>query len=285
MDVEKEIERLIEIALKEDLGQGDITSEACIKEQARTQGVLLTKQSGTVAGLPYVKRIFELVDPSIEFESKVPEGSQQKAGTIIASIRGPVRGILGGERTALNLLQHTSGVATATAAYVRKVSGYDCEILDTRATLPGLRALEKYAVRVAGGTVHRYGLDDRFIIKKNYLAFLAGKHKHPIIEAVRRVKAYRPHIPIEVEVRRYEDLDEALQTEVSAVMLENMKPEEVRRCVKKVHQHKKRAYAQSGAGITLETIREYAETGVDGISIGALTHSVRDLHISLRLVV
>ena len=284
MDLEKEIKRLIATALSEDLGQGDITSEACIPETARTSGILIMKQSGTLSGLLFLEHIFHSVDPSVTVQLKVEEGSSHKAGTVIASVEGPVRSILAAERTALNFLQHASGVATITANYVRRVAGYDCSILDTRATLPGLRALEKYSVRVGGGKIHRFGLDDRFIIKKNYLAFLAGKHKKPLIEGIRRVKAYRPHIPIEVEVRHFHDLEEVLQTEVQSVMLENVSPDEARRCVKKIHAYKKLAYIQSSAGVTPETIKEYAETGVDGISIGALTHSVRDIHISLRLV-
>ncbi len=284
MNIEEEIERLIEIAIREDIGHGDITSEACIPVEARTQGILVTKQSGTLAGLPYLNRIFQKADPEITVKLHVAEGSSHKAGTSIATIEGPARGILSAERTALNFIQHASGVATVTAAYVRKVAGYDCLILDTRATLPGLRALEKYAIKVAGGTVHRYGLSDRFIIKKNYLAFLAASHEHPISEAVRAARAFRPDVAVEVEVSRLEDLDDALQADVVAIMLENMSPAQTSRCVKKIHAARKKAYVQGSAGISLETIREYAEAGVDGISVGALTHAADNLHISMRLL-
>lgn len=284
MDINQEIGRLIDIAIREDIGQGDITSEACIPDSAHTYGVLVMRQSGMVAGLPYLESIFKKVDPRIAVEIHIAEGSSHKAGTLIATVEGPARGILSAERTVLNFIQHASGVATLTANYVRKVSGYDCIILDTRATLPGLRALEKYAIKVAGAAVHRYGLDDRFIIKKNYRAFLAVNHKHPIIDAVRAASAFRPDVAIEVEVARFEDLDEALQPEVSAVMLENMTAPQTKRCVKKIHAAGKKAYVQCSTGIALETVREYAETGVDGISIGNLAYSADNLHISMRLV-
>ncbi len=284
MDIEKEIHRLIDIAIQEDIGNGDITAEACIPEEAQTRGQLTTKQSGTIAGLPYLPRIFQQLDPRIKVESLVAEGSYQKAGTAIATIEGPVRGILGAERTALNFIQHASGVASATAAYVRKVVGYDCEILDTRANYPGLRALEKYAIRVGGGTIHRYGLNDLFIIKRNYLAFLASKSDRPIFDAVSAARACRPGIAVEVEVCNLEELDAAVLTDVDAIILHNFAPEQARRCVKKIHATRKKAYIQSVSGISLETIREYAETGVDGISVHTLTHFAGALHISMRLI-
>ncbi|MDP1835845.1 MAG: carboxylating nicotinate-nucleotide diphosphorylase [Chlamydiales bacterium] len=283
MDIDQEIDRLIDIALREDIATGDITSDACIPDDAWTHGALITKQSGTLAGLPYLGQIFHKVDPRIDVELLVEEGSTHKAGAAIAMVEGPARAILSAERTVLNFLQHACGVATMTAAYVRKLAGYECEVMDTRATLPGLRALEKYAVKVAGGTIHRYGLDDRFIIKKNHLALIEDKHPRPIIEAVRCAKAFRPDVQIEVEVNRLEQLDEALQTEVFAIMLDNVSPAQAKRFVKKIHAAKKKAYLQGSAGIGLDTIREYAETGVDGISIGAITQAADNLHISMRL--
>lgn len=284
MNIDREIERLIDIAIQEDIGQGDITSEACIPETAHMQGVLIIRQSGMLAGLPYLSNIFKKVDSRIQVELHISEGSYHKAGTAIATIEGPARGILSAERTVLNFVQHASGVASMTANYVRKIAGYDCLILDTRATLPGLRALEKYAIAVAGGTIHRYGLHDRFIIKKNYRTFLAGNHKNPIIEAVRCARAYRSDIPIEVEVSRFEDIDEALQSEVPVIILENMTPIQTRRCVKKIHAAGKKAFIQCSAGISLDSVREFAETEVDGISVGHLASGAENLHISLKLV-
>lgn len=283
MNVDEEIKRLIEIAIREDIGTGDITAEACISEDAWTYGALVTKQGGTVAGLRYLGYLLSKFDPRIEVELLVEEGSTHKAGKVIAVVEGPARAILSAERTVRNFLQHASGVATLTAAYVRKVAGYDCLILDTRATLPGLRALEKYAVKVGGGTVHRFGLDDRFIIKKNYLALMANGTSRPIIEAVQRARVCRPHLAIEVEVSRQEELEEALQTDVYAIILNKVSPSEARRFVKMIHTAKKKAYLQNSAGISLDTLREYAETGVDGISIGTITQSAENLHISMRL--
>ncbi len=286
MDFKKEIEQLINLALAEDIRSGDITSLACITPQATMSGKLLLKQAGVLAGLPFIPFIFQKVDPLIEVLLFTTEGSYQKAGTIIGKVTGPARGMISAERVVLNLIQHASGVATITAAYVKKVAGYQCDIVDTRKTLPGLRALEKYAVLVGGGKNHRNGLDDRFIIKRNHLSLIAQKAQYPIKQAIHLVKSspyYQANIPIEVEIESFEQLEEALQTEASLIMLTHMTPIEVEACVKKIAKTHKRAYVESGSSITLDTIRAYADTGVHGISIGALTHSVNALDISLRI--
>lgn len=283
MDIEQEIARLIQIALCEDIASGDISSKACIPQDAMAHGAILLKQSGTLAGLVYLQQIFHSVDPTIEIDLQVAEGSFHKAGTVIAFVDGPACPILSAERTVLNFLQHASGIATLTRSYVRKVSGHCCDIMDTRSTLPGLRALEKYAVKVGGGTVHRYGLSDRFIIKKNHLMLMADIYNQPIVEAVKRAKALHPLIAIEVEINRKEQLEEALQTEAHAIILDNISPSKVSSFVKKIHACKKKAYLQASAGLGLETIRELAEIGVDGISIGALTQRSDPLPISMRL--
>jgi len=283
MNLEKEIEKLIDIAIEEDICTGDITSESCIPETALTSGRFYMKQAGVIAGLPFLSTLFQKIHPDIEVKLYVQEGSYQKAGTLIAKVSGPARGILSGERIALNIIQHASGVATVTSAYVRKVAGIDVAILDTRKTLPGLRALEKYAVHIAGGTNHRYGLDDRFIIKNNHLAFIEGTHEQAIKEAVERVHSRNPNIPVELEIHDPTQLDEALKTDASAIMLSRMFPETVCRCVKKIRKTDKKVYIESLGTITLDTVRAYAETGVDGIAIGSLTHSAECLDIRMRI--
>jgi len=284
MHLEKEIEGLIDIAIEEDIRSGDITSTACIPKQAVTSARLFMKQAGVVAGLPFLTILFHKIDPEIEIFLVIEEGSFQKAGTVIGKISGPARGILSGERIALNLLQHASGVATQTRAYVKKIVGIDCAILDTRKTLPGLRALEKYAVRVGGGVNHRFSLDGRFVIKPNHCCFLAGNFAHPLQEAIKRAKEYRPDLPIEIEIDSIEYLQEALNTDACAIMLSRMPPQSVQRCVKEIRKTNKKVYLESLGTITLDTIRAYAETGIDGISVDAITQA-EALDIGMRLTI
>lgn len=284
MSINPEIEHLIDVSIAEDIRSGDITSQACIPDSAIASTKLVLKQAGVLAGLPFVQRLFKKIDPRIEVIVQVQEGAFHKAGTVIAQISGPARGILTGERIALNMLQHASGVATMTAAYVKKVAGYGCAILDTRKTLPGLRCLEKYAVRMGGGQNYRSGLDDRFIIKTNHLAFLRTRSDHPILEALQSVKLYRPGLPIEIEVDDTALIHEALQTDAIVIILCNMTPDEVAHCVQKIRKTDKKVYVESSGTITLDTIRCYAELGIDAISIGAMTHSVPALDIGMKVV-
>lgn len=283
MYLQEEIERLIDLAIAEDIGSGDITSEVCIPSHAVISGHFIQKQAGVPAGLPLLEILYNKIDPEIQVTLNVEEGTFHKAGTVLGKVSGPARGIMTGERVALNLIQHASGVATMTQKYVRKIAGIKCDILDTRKTTPGLRALEKYAVRVGGGVNHRFSLDDRFIIKSNHLYFLEGQSPHPIKEAVKRVHAQRSNVPIEIEINDPRKLEEALQTEAQAIMLSRMMPYAVRKCVQQVRKTDKMVYIESLGTITLDTVRAYAETGVDGISIGSLTHSVPALDINMRL--
>lgn len=282
MELEKEIEKLIDQWIEEDIGSDDITTKACIPEDAIVLAKVVLKQAGTIAGLPFFSLIFRKLDPSIEIHLHVKEGSHQKAGTILATLKGSARAILTGHRTALNLVQHASGVATLTASYVKKVAGFGCAIMDTRKTLPGLRSLEKYAVRVAGGINHRFELDDHFVIKTHHLAILASRVAEPIAEAARKAKEMRPDLSLEIEIDNPDKLPEALKTEATVIILCNMTPDDVQHCVKKIRQTRKKVYVDSSGTITLDTIRAYAELGVDAISIGALTHSVQALDISLK---
>lgn len=285
MKLEEEIGHLIETAIHEDVGDGDFTTQACIPETANATGRIILKQAGIVAGLPFLSVLFKKIDPRIEVVLSVPEGSFQKAGTILGVVTGPARGILTGERIALNLIQHASGVATITSAYVKKVAGLNCLIMDTRKTLPGLRALEKYAVQKGGGITHRYGLSDRCIIKINHLSFVASDQPKPIRYAFESVKALYPNLETEIEIKKYDQLEEALETGAAAVMLRDMPPEEARKCVEKIRKSStKKVYIESAGSITLDTVRAYAETGVNGISLGILTHSVQALDIVMRLI-
>lgn len=271
---------LIDIALQEDVRSGDLTSLACVGPDKTISGRLLMREGGRVAGLPFLAPLFKKIDPRIEVELAVDEGSDQKAGTVIGTVSGPACGIFGAERVALNVLQHASGIATITAEFVERIEGTNCEILDTRKTLPGLRCLEKYAVRIGGGKNHRWGLDDRFIIKRNHIWFMAQESRHPIIEGVRRVRTYRHDLLVVVEVTSLDMVKEALEARADIIRLDNLPISTVRKAVALI---KGRAYVEvSGDDITTETIRSYADTGVNGISLAAITSSVRDLAISLR---
>lgn len=281
--MDNDITRLIEQAIAEDIRSGDITSEACISDSDKITAKIVTKQAGVIAGLAFLESLFQKVDGRIDVKLHIDEGTYQKAGTHIATVTGPARGIISCERVALNFLQHASGVATATYEYVKKVEGFGCAIVDTRRTLPGLRSLEKYAVRMGGGVNHRYGLDDRFVIKRSHQALLKNKSPHPILEAVKLVKERNTDLHIEIEVDDYDDLDDAIQTDAKVIILVNMTPDQVERCVKKIAPTGKKIYLESSGTITLSTIRAYAEKGIQAICIGALTHSVQALDISMKI--
>jgi nicotinate-nucleotide pyrophosphorylase (carboxylating) len=284
MDLEAELNRIIDVAIDEDLRNGDITSEVCISEHTTLTGVIALKQAGVIAGLPLLETLYRKIHPDIHISLLVKEGSYHTAGTAVAKISGSAKGILAGERIALNLLQHASGIATVTAQYVKKLKGLHCFILDTRKTLPGLRALEKYAVVIGGGVNHRFGLGDRFIIKQNHMAFSSDPESHTICQAVKKARAFRPDLPIEVEIHSLSQLDDAIKADVSAIMLTRMTPEQIKTCVKKIRESSnKKVYIESLGAITLDTIRSYAETGVDGIAISSVTDSVPMLEIAMRI--
>jgi nicotinate-nucleotide pyrophosphorylase (carboxylating) len=269
------IEPLVRAALLEDLGRaGDLTSDAIVPAGQRAVTVLASRHAGIVAGLDPAIRAFTLIDASIEVEVERPDGSGVAPGEIIASISGPARGILTAERTALNFLSHLSGVATATAAMVAAVRGHGATIVCTRKTTPGLRALEKYAVRAGGGGNHRFGLDDAILIKDNHIAVAGG-----IGPAIARARAGAGHlVKIEVEIDTLDQLEAALALGADAVLLDNMAVDELRRAVAMVAG---RAITEASGGITVETAPAIAATGVDLISVGWLTHSAPILDIGL----
>jgi nicotinate-nucleotide pyrophosphorylase (carboxylating) len=268
-------EPLLRLALEEDLGRaGDITTEATIPIEARASAFLVARSGGSIAGLPMAERVFGLLDPAVRFDRAVADGDVVTAKTTLARISGPARAILTGERTALNLLGHLSGVATATRALVHAVAGTHAGIVCTRKTTPGLRALEKYAVRCGGGANHRFGLDDAVLIKDNHLVAAGG-----VAPAIERARALVGHlVKIECEVQTIAQLEEALAARADAILLDNMTPAELADAVRRI---RGRAIAEASGGITLETVRAVAESGVNLISVGWITHSAPTLDVAL----
>jgi nicotinate-nucleotide pyrophosphorylase (carboxylating) len=269
------IEPLVRAALLEDLGRaGDITTDAIVPASARASTALVARQAGVVAGLDLALLAFKLVDPSLVASVERPDGSRLSPGDVIATVTGPARGILTGERVALNFLCHLSGIATATASIVEAVRGHRARITCTRKTIPGLRAVQKYAVRVGGGANHRFGLDDAVLIKDNHIA-AAGSIKR----AVERARSTVGHlVKIEIEVDILAQLEEALAVGTDAVLLDNMTPDDLHRAVAMAGG---RAITEASGRITPAIAPAVAATGVDLISIGWLTHSVTAVDIGL----
>lgn len=261
-------------AFAEDFAFNDITSMGCIDPDLQARAHFVLKQDGCIAGLAFMPLVFQLRDPSLKVELFGSDGSSYPAGTILGKVEGSAQSLLSAERVALNLLQHLSGIATLTAKCVSLAAHTKCKILDTRKTVPGFRNLQKYAVRMGGGTNHRMHLADRILIKNNHLA-LAGS----IATTIENARAKFPDQPIQIEVSSLDELKEALQFRPNAILLDNMTPREIKECVSLV---KGEVFLEASGGIRLSNLKEYAETGVDAISMGALTHSAPALDISLR---
>ena len=272
----RSIDPLIELAFEEDIGIGDITTEATVPFGQAGIGTLLAKSDGMVAGLPVAERVFEILDTTLSFRGLVNEGEAVKAGTPIAEVQGRAKTILMGERTALNFLQRLSGIATLTAQFVAAVADYDTKIVDTRKTAAGWRAVQKYAVRVGGGSNHRFGLYDGVLIKDNHIVAAGG-----IGNAVQRAREIVPHTAkIEVEIETLDQVDEALEAGADILLLDNMSPATMQGIVQEVGDL---AVTEASGGITLDTVKTVAATGVNLISVGALTHSAMPMDISLML--
>lgn len=269
------LDKLIMNALSEDVGTGDITTESTIPETARAHGLYKSKESGVLCGIGVAARVFELIDRDIEFTPLKRDGDRIEKGEIIAEVRGKATNVLTGERVGLNLMQRMSGIATRTAEAVAQVEGTGAKICDTRKTTPGLRVVEKYAVKVGGGTNHRFNLADGILIKDNHIV-AAGS----ITNAVRAARANAPHtLKIEVEVETFDELNEALDAGADIIMLDNMSCEDMKKAVGIVNG---RAVTEASGNMGDRNLKEVADCGVDLISIGALTHSVRSLDISLK---
>jgi nicotinate-nucleotide pyrophosphorylase (carboxylating) len=264
----------VERALAEDVGAGDFTTAATVPEAARARALVTQKTPGVVFGLEVAEQVFRTLDPGLSFERLTDDGVWREGGPVL-QIEGPARAILTGERTALNFLARLSGIATLAARYVQAVEGTGATILDTRKTTPGLRSLEKAAVAAGGATNHRAGLYDAVLIKENHAA-LAGS----VGEAVRRAREAAPELPLEVEARTLDEVDEALAAGAQRILLDNMTADQLRAAAQRVDG---RAELEASGGVTLDTIREIADTGVQFISVGALTHSAPALDLSLIL--
>ncbi|WP_185211859.1 carboxylating nicotinate-nucleotide diphosphorylase [Sphingobacterium mizutaii] len=269
----------VQEALVEDVGAGDYTSLSTIKEEQLGEAQLLVKEEGVLAGVEVAKEIFSQIDPTIEFTQLIADGDSVKDGDIAFKIKGKIHTILKGERLVLNIMQRMSGIATQTAQYVKAIAETHAKVLDTRKTTPLLRFLEKKAVEIGGGSNHRFGLYDMILIKDNHVDYAGG-----ISAAVNAAFDYKKQnqldIAIEVEVRNFEELNEVLNLPaVDRVMLDNFSPAQVKEAVDLVDD---RLVTEASGGITLETIADYAKTGVDFISVGALTHSVKSLDLSLK---
>ena len=273
---DKEIERIIVTAFKEDIGNGDITTNLIVGKNQKASAYLLVKEDGIIAGLPVAKKVFQNLDKDIFWKDLVKEGEFVKAGARIAEVKGTLRALLTGERTALNLLQRISGIATITSRFVEIAKITNAKILDTRKTVPGLRLLDKYAVKVGGGTNHRIGLYDMVLIKDNHI-----KAAGSITEAVTKVKrGLRKKIKIEVETTNLDEVREAINSSVDIIMFDNMTVKMMNEAVKIINGKIK---TEASGNVNLKTLRSIAETGVDYISVGALTHSVKALDINMKI--
>lgn len=273
------IEEIIEKALSEDIGSGDHTSLSTIPSSARGKARLIVKEDGVLSGIEIAAMVFRKVDPEIVFSPILTDGDIIKKGDIAFTAEGPSASILQAERLVLNFMQRMSGIATSTARYTKELAGLECKVLDTRKTTPLLRELEKMAVRHGGGFNHRFGLYDMIMIKDNHVDFAGG-----IVQAIDAANHYISerglNLKIEIEVRNFNELDQVLEHGgVDRIMLDNFTPADLKLAVEKIN---KQFETEASGGITLESIRKYAETGVDFISVGALTHHIKSLDLSLK---
>lgn len=272
--------RLVGPALEEDLGRGDVTSEAVIPADETATGQILARSRCVIAGLEAVALVYRTIDPRVTLSFHLGDGAHVEPETSLAGIAGPAHSILAGERVALNFLQRLSGIATATAAYVERAAPHGVEILDTRKTTPGWRELEKYAVAVAGGSNHRQGLYDQYLIKENHIRLAARHGPNPIGRAVRAAHERRPDLLVEVEVETLQELEDALESSAEIILLDNMEIAEIREAVRLTDG---RARLEVSGRVTLENVAAIAATGIDYISVGSLTHSAPAVDVSLEI--
>ena len=269
------LDPLIQAALAEDVGDGDLTSDAILPPEMTCRGKIVCRQDGVIAGLPVVERVFKLVDERLQFDAKTQDGEKVQEDQIVARLYGPARAMLRAERVALNYLQHLSGIASITAKFVKAVDGTKTEILDTRKTTPGMRMLEKYATRTGGATNHRMGLYDAVLIKDTHLSLANG-----VSAALRAVRKAHPEAMINVEVSNLQELEQALNDKAPRVLLDNFAPGQVREAMQII---RGRAQVEISGGVLLTNARAYALAGADYISVGALTHSATALDFSMKV--
>ena len=275
------LDELIKLWFAEDIGDGDHTTHSCIPDTAMGKSQLIVKEDGIIAGIEVAKRIFAAFDSTLRMTQFLHDGDEVHVGDVVFVVEGKIQSLLQTERLMLNIMQRMSGVATTTRRYVKLLEGTKCRVLDTRKTTPGLRLLEKEAVKIGGGTNHRIGLFDMILLKDNHVDFAGG-----IANAISRAKQYcttkGKHLKIEIEVRNFAELEEVLLVGgVDRIMLDNFSPENTRKAVTMIAG---RYETESSGGITIDTLRTYAECGVDFISVGALTHSVKSLDMSFKAV-
>ncbi len=275
---EELIDDLLTLSFAEDVGDGDHTTLSTIPADAMGRQKLLIKEDGILAGVEIAKKVFAKFDPSLKMTIYINDGERVKKGDVAFIVEGPVRSLLQTERTMLNIMQRMSGIATMTDKYQSRLEGLKTKVLDTRKTTPGMRLLEKEAVKIGGGENHRIGLFDMILIKDNHVDF-AGGITQAVNAAKEYCKAHGKNLKLEVEVRNEQEIDEALAVGVDRIMLDNFTPERTREAVKRINGATE---IESSGGITLETLRQYGETGVDYISVGALTHSVKGLDMSFK---
>ncbi|HXJ23097.1 MAG TPA: carboxylating nicotinate-nucleotide diphosphorylase [Polyangia bacterium] len=273
------VQRLLDLALEEDVGRGDATTASVIEETQEAEGDIVAAERAVVCGLGVVEAVFTRFDWRTRVRMKVADGDPVAPGTIVASLRGPAAALLAGERTALNFLQHLSGIATVTQAFVAAAEGAKIRVTDTRKTTPGLRALEKYAVRAGGGSNHRSDLASGILIKDNHVALVGS-----VREAVRRARASAPHtLRVVVEVDDLDQLDEALEAGAEGVLLDNFQIREMVEAVQRIRERRPQTVIEASGGVTLDRIREISKTGVDVVSTGAITHSARAINYSCEI--
>ena len=277
--MDKLIDDLIKLAFAEDIGDGDHTTLCCIPATEMGKSQLIIKEDGVLAGVEMARRVFKAFDPELKMTVFIEDGAEVKKGDIAFVVEGKVQSLLQTERLMLNIMQRMSGIATTTRKYVKQLEGTKTHVLDTRKTTPGMRMIEKEAVRIGGGMNHRIGLFDMILLKDNHVDFAGGISK-AINRAHEYLKEKEKNLKIEIEVRNFDELEEALQTGgVDRIMLDNFTPENTREAVRRVAG---RVELESSGGITFDTLRDYAECGVDYISVGALTHSVKSLDMSFK---
>ena len=275
------IDELITLAFAEDIGDGDHTTLCCIPSTEMGKSRLIIKESGVLAGVEMAQRIFKHFDPDMRMDIFICDGAEVKKGDIAFTVEGRVQSLLQTERLVLNVMQRMSGIATTTRRYVKVLEGTKTRVLDTRKTTPGMRMLEKEAVRIGGGVNHRIGLFDMILLKDNHVDF-AGGIEQAITRAQSYLKEKRKKLKIEIEVRNFKELDEVMKVGgVDRIMLDNFRPSDTREAVRRIGG---RYETESSGGITFDTLRDYAECGVDYISVGALTHSIQSLDMSLKAV-
>jgi len=272
------LKRIVSLALKEDLGKGDVTSNLIISKEQKGEGVIISKEKGVIAGLELAKIVFKQVDPELAFKSYVKDGTEVKLNQQLCSVKGRVKSILSAERTALNFLQRLSGITTLTREYMKKIKGTKVKILDTRKTTPALRTLEKYAVRAGGGENHRHGLYDMILIKDNHIKS-AGSISSAIELALKGKKRFK----IEIETKNLNEVREVLNYRINRIMLDNFNLKDLKKAVRLIRSKDKKVEIEASGQVNLKNVKDFALCGMDFISIGALTHSAKAIDISLIL--